>query len=176
MPGKTMLQLICLLAFMQPVHAQRPGKKLSLYFGYEIGLPTGDMKDTTRFISGPLLKLSVQAGPGYVTLNSGLLIFVPGKDRLEDLKASLQIPIKAGYKYPLNEYFFVAAETGLSIFKRYSIANNSDDLISETSSGFTIAPVVGVQFGKFEIALHYEHISLSKGNVDYFGLRLGSNF
>ena len=171
-----MLLIILLLAGVQSLYAQRSGQKVSFYIGYEIGLPTGNLKDTTRFVGGPLLKLSILAGPGYVTINSGLLLFFPDKKRLEDLKASIQIPVKAGYKYLFDEHFFVAAETGVSIFKRYSIKDNSDNLVSETSTGFTIGPVAGVQFGKFEIALHYEHISLSKGNAGYVGFRLGSNF
>ena len=165
-----------LLTGMSSLHAQKPNQKVSFYMGYEIGLPTGNLKDTAKFVTGSNLKLSILAGPGFVTISSGVLFFVPNQKGEEDLKASIQIPIKAGYKYLFDEHFFVAAETGVSIFKRYTFKNNSGDLVSETSTAFTIAPVAGVQFGKFELALHYEHIALSKGNVGYFGFRIGKYF
>jgi hypothetical protein len=160
----------------QKASAQKMKKKWSLGFGLEGGLPMGDMKDTYSFAGGITLRFSYHIGPGFATLTSGSLGWFPKSlDGGKDLKAGVQIPIKAGYKYIYKDHFYAMAELGYNSFKFYGIDANGD-LTSYNNSGFVFAPGIGVQFNSVELGIRYEHFSLTGGSASFLGLRLGFNF
>jgi len=158
-----------------PANAQKESKKFSVGFGFEAGLPLGDAKDAYHFTAGSNIRFSYHAGPGFVTLTTGATVWLPKSDAGDDTKASLAIPIKAGYKYILHKPFFVMGELGYSSFKVYYKDGNGD-LAKSTSGGFTYSPAVGVNFNALEIAIKYEATSLTGGTVSNVALRLGVNF
>ena len=157
------------------VQAQNESKVFSFGFGLEGGLPLGDAKAAYKFAGGLTLRASYHAGPGFITLTSGALAYLPKSGNGEETKASLQIAVKLGYKYVCYKPFFVMAEAGFSSFKIY-YADDNGNLASSNSGGFTYAPTVGVNLNAFELGLRYEATSITGGTVSTVGLRLGFNF
>lgn len=155
--------------------AQKLTKKFSAGFGLEAGLPTGDVKDYYNFAGGLTVRFAYQAGPGFATLTTGGIAFIPKDFEGEDPKAGILIPVKAGYKYVIGDHFFIMGEVGYSSFKAYSTDEN-DELVSVTNGGFTFAPGIGAQFGVFEVGIRYESAKIEETNLSYLGLRLGLNF
>ncbi|MEO7049401.1 MAG: outer membrane beta-barrel protein, partial [Ferruginibacter sp.] len=126
---------------------QKENKSFSVGFGLEGGLPLGDIKDAYKFDGGLTIRLSYHVGPGFATLTTGALAFLPKSDLGDNTKATLQIPVKAGYKYVFSKPFFVMGELGYSSFKVYSGSNG--EVVSSNVGGFTYAPSVGVNFKAF---------------------------
>ncbi len=155
--------------------AQKEGKTFSAGFGLEGGLPLGDVKDVYHFSGGLTLRFAYHVGPGFVTLTTGAIAYVPKSFQGDDTKASIQIPVKAGYKYIFYKPFFVMGEVGYSSYKIY-YEGSDGNLASNTSGGFTYAPTVGVNLNVFELGIKYEATHLTGGTVSTVGLRLGFNF
>lgn len=155
--------------------AQNLSKDFSFGFGLEAGLPTGDVKEAYNFAGGLTLRLSYHAGPGFITLTSGGIAFIPESFEGEDVKAGLLIPVKAGYKYIIQDRFFLMGEVGYGSFKQY-YSDENNELASVSNGGFAFAPSAGVQFNAFEIGLRYESVSMPEGSLSFLGLRLGFNF
>jgi hypothetical protein len=155
-------------------NAQKDSSKLSFGFGLEAGVPTGDAKAAYNFTGGLTVRLSYHAGPGFLTLTTGAEGYVPKKGQGNSTKASLQIPVKAGYKYIFAKPFFVMAELGYSSFRIYY--DNNGSVASNSYGGFTYAPTVGVNFNAFEAGIKYEATSVSGGTISNLSLRLGFNF
>lgn len=174
-PIYTLSLAICCLMLSVSASAQRTGKQFSVGIGFEGGIPTGDAKASYNVTGGMTIRLSYLAGPGYVTLTSGGIVFAPKSLSGETLKAGLQIPIKAGYKYLINENFFVMGEMGYSSVRTY-YKDQNDNLASVSSGGFTFAPAIGVQSHSFEFSVRYESTSLNGGSLSFVGARLGFNF
>jgi hypothetical protein len=166
----SLLSLSCISA-----NAQNENKKFSVGIGFEAGLPTGNANQGYHFTAGGTIRLSYHVGPGFVTLTSGVAAWLPKSGEGDATKASIVIPVKAGYKYIFHKPFFVMGELGYSSFKVYYKDVNGD-LANSTSGGFTFAPSVGVNFNVLEIALKYESTSLSGGSASNVALRLGVNF
>ena len=155
--------------------AQKLSKKWSIGFGLEGGAPLGDAKTSYNFTGGLTLRFSYKAGPGFATFTTGGVVFAPKDIKGTDVKAGLQIPFKAGYKYIIGDHFFVMGELGYSAF-RYYYKDGNGNLVSASTGGFTYAPTVGAQFGVFEVGIRYEGIAISGGTLSDVGLRLGFNF
>ncbi len=164
-----------LLAVSISSKAQKETKAFSVGFGIEAGLPVGDAGTAYRFTGGLGIRFSYHAGPGFITLSSGAFAYVPKSGEGKSTKASLQIPIKAGYKYIFHKPFFVMGEIGYSSFRIY-YAGTSNNIASNGVSGFTYAPTVGVSFNVFELGVKYEGTSLTGGSLAAVGIRLGFNF
>jgi len=157
--------------------AQKPGKLISVGFGLEAGVPVNKTtSDAFNFNGGMTARVSVHAGPGFATFTTGGIVFIPKNLDAYSLKASVQIPIKAGYKYIFERHFFVMGELGYSVFKTYYDDGQNSNLQSTSEGGFTFAPSIGLQFRVTELALRYESIHLSGGNVNYMAFRVGFNF
>ncbi|MEO7044957.1 MAG: hypothetical protein ABI091_06585 [Ferruginibacter sp.] len=174
--------------------AQKENKKWTIGIFSESGLTLGDANKIYKYTSGGSLRLSVHAGPGFITLSGGGTAFIPNLSSLADTllnningndtslninvskyKVALQIPVKMGYKYIISHHFFVMAEAGFSQFYTYYEDDNSK--IQHTkSSGFTYALSTGYQGGSFEIGLKYEACTLKNSTISDIGLRLGFNF
>ena len=167
--------VIAFLLVFNNAEAQKSTKQFSLGIGLEAGLVTGDAKETYNFSPGITVRGSYKAGPGYATLTTGAIVYIPKSIDGEDLKAGLRIPIKAGYKYIIKDPFFVMGEVGFSTFKNY-FEDGEGKLASISQSGFTYAPAVGIQTGKLELSLRYEATSLKGATLSGAFLRLGFNF
>ncbi len=166
--------LFCLLSSVASiVHAQSETKTFSVGFGLQGGIPSSSTG--YHFDGGLTVRLSYHAGPGFVTLSSGAVAWIPKSFEGSTTKASLQIPVLAGYKYVFAKPFFVMGEIGFSSFRVYYKDDNGD-LAHSTFSGFTYAPTVGVTFHAFEAGIRYESTSLNGGSASNIGLRIAFNF
>jgi len=152
--------------------AQKETKKFSVGFGLEAGLPVGSYTSLYTFDAGLTIRFSYHVGPGFVTLTTGAIAFLPKKVDGQKEKAGLQIPVRAGYKYIIQHHFFVMGEVGFVSARTYYGYQGS--LLSTTSGSFIAAPSVGVQFDAFEISLRYETQPGNSGGT--VGVRLGFNF
>lgn len=168
--------LVALTFLGSQASAQKLSKTFSFGIGLEGGVTTGDLKKAYPVNGGLTLRLSYQVGPGFATLTSGAIGFIPKSfDDVEDLKASVLIPVRAGYKYIFNERFFAMGEIGYGSLKTFYTDHN-DELASVSEGGFLFAPSVGVQFGVAEVGLRFESVSIAGGSISSMGIRLGFNF
>jgi hypothetical protein len=134
---------------------QKENKKWTIGIFSESGLPVGDANKLYKYDVGPNLRLSVRAGPGFITFSGGGVAFIPNLKSLEDtllnnnnsgdtslniskFKVGLKIPFKMGYKYIIGHHFFVMAEAGFSQFYTY-YEDDSSKIEHTKSSGFTYA-------------------------------------
>lgn len=167
--------LFCLLVLVCiTTNAQKENKLFSAGFGVEAGVPVGTANTAYKFTAGLGIRFSYHAGPGFITLGSGVLAYVPKSGLGKSTKASLQIPVKVGYKYVFHKPFFAMCEIGYSSFKVYYGGTNG--IASNSTGGFTYAPAVGVNFDAVEIGIKYEGTSLGTGAIAAIGLRLAFNF
>lgn len=179
-PIYSILFAICLLSFVVPAAAQRPGKLFSFGFGLEGGAPLNDAANTYNFSGGATFRFSLHAPHGFVTFTTGGIAFMVKDVENQNLKTTTQIPFKIGYKYIFMRHFFAMGELGYSALTSYY--DNGDGSVSHVGAGgFTYAPSVGIQFRVMELALKYENVSVSNsnfgtGNLSTLGLRLGFNF
>lgn len=155
--------------------AQKLTKTFSFGVGLEGGITTGDAKDAYPTNGGLTLRGSYHIGPGFATLTTGGIAFIPDDLEDEDAKVGLLIPVRAGYKYIIKDRFFAMGEVGYGSFKQF-YSDEHDELVSRSDGGFLFAPSVGVQFGVVEISLRYESVSVGDENLSLLGLRLGFNF
>jgi hypothetical protein len=164
----------CIMALsFNTAKAQTEKKTFSVGFGLEAGKPLGDASNVYNSTVGITIRFSYHTGPGFLTFTSGAVAWLPKSGLGKSTKASLQIPVKAGYKYVFHKPFFVMGELGYSSFKVYG---NNGNGASSTSGGFTYAPAAGVNYKAFEAAIKYEGTSVSGGSFSNIGIRLGFNF
>lgn len=163
-----LLASLCVVA----ANAQKETKKFSAGFGIEGGIPGGNLSTLYNTAIGLTVRCSWHAGPGFVTLTSGLLGYPPKKVTGVPSKAGLQIPVRAGYKYIVQHHLFFMGEAGYSDFKTYY--GNKGNLISSNSGALLVAPSIGFQANAFEIGFRYDIFTNSTGSVA--GVRLGFNF
>ncbi|HRO47429.1 hypothetical protein [Agriterribacter sp.] len=168
--------------YMSQVYAQKHGKPFSFGFGFEGGpiIGNADFKEVFSSEFGLSLRFSVKAGPGYATFSPGALLVMPKSLSEDDIKIGTHIPLRLGYKYIFAERFFVMGEAGYAAYTVYSAdaGSESDEIVKDKSGGFTYAPSVGVNLGKFEAGIRYEatHLKDSDTKIGLLGLRLGFNF
>ena len=168
--------------FVSNLYAQKDGKPFSFGFGIEGG-PVMDknFKETFSAEFGMSLRFSVKAGPGYVTFTPGGMLVIPKSVDEEDVKVGTHVPLKLGYKYIIADKFFVMAEGGYSFYTIYTVDDTEDmgDVVKDRDGGFTYAPSVGLNLGKFELGLRYETTLLKKYTElkpALLALRVGFNF
>ena len=134
-------------------------------------MPTGAISNLYDFTGGLTIRGSYRAGPGFVTVTTGVIGYAPKKGIKE---AGLEIPVRAGYKYIIQHHFFVMGELGYASFKSYAGENGT---IEETSTkgSFIGAPSVGAQWNAFEVSVRYG-VNFSNSDGGDLALRLGFNF
>jgi hypothetical protein len=159
----TLMLLGIVMISAQSASAQKMSKTFSIGFGLEGGIPTSAGYSG---IGGLTIRGSYHLGPGFVTLTTGGLLWV---------KASLQVPVKAGYKFIFKNYLFAMAEVGYNSFRTYGV-DAAGNVIAFSNSGAVFAPAVGVQFKSLELGLRYETLTFSAGSASMLGIRLGFNF
>jgi hypothetical protein len=176
----------CLTICSLKTLAQKETRKWGIGILFESGLPLGDASNTYNLTSGASLRFFYRAGPGFVTLSGGAVAYLPKNlfsaltdttgTGLDNLKAGLQIPIKAGYKYIFKHHFFVMGEIGISSFRVYYKDDNDNVQSTNTSGCFTFAPSAGFQNRAFEIGIKYETFQVNGKSVSNIGIRSGFNF
>ena len=153
--------------------AQKENKPFSFGIAAEVGVPTGATSDYYNFTGGLTIRGSLHEGPGFITLTTGGIGYFP-KAINSSGKASLEIPVRAGYKYIMMHHFFLMGELGYAHFTSYYDAGNNT-VGSVGSSSFIAAPSFGVQFKSFEVGIRYGIVFSSGGGGD-LALRIGFNF
>lgn len=147
--------------------------------GFKIGLaaegalPLGNLKNAYNFGAGATVRAEFGIAEGAAaTLTSGVVAFIP-KDLSSgiDLKAQLNIPIKAGVKYTVAGPLYVIGEAGVSLIKTY-LPDANGNVYSVNNTEFTYAPGIGVQLGGFDAGIRYEGYS----GAGFAALRLGFSF
>lgn len=168
-----LLIFLVLFLFVNSIHAQKGNRKFSAGFGIEAGLPTGATADLYSLAIGITARFSYRVGPGFVTLTTGALGFDPKSVVVgQTKKVGLQIPVRAGYKYCIKN-FFLMGEMGYSQFKSYY--GQSGSLVSSTAGTFLAAPAVGFQYHAFELGLRYE-VDFGSSASGLLAVRTGFNF
>jgi hypothetical protein len=152
--------------------AQKETKKFSVGFGFEAGIPNGNLANLYTSAIGMTVRFSWLAGPGFVTLTGGAIAYPPKTIVGVPAKAGLQIPVRAGYKYIIHHHFFLMGEAGYSDFNTYF--GSKGNIVSKSSGAMLVAPSIGFQANAFEIGIRYDLFSNSTGGVA--GVRLGFNF
>ncbi|MFT3705896.1 MAG: hypothetical protein QM802_26255 [Agriterribacter sp.] len=166
--------------------AQKEGKQFSFGFALEGGPVIGDkgFKEVFGSEAGLSLRFSYKVGPGYITFSPGGALVLPKSvsEDDEEVKVGTHIPIKLGYKFIIGK-FFVMAEGGYSFYTFYTADENStglDDVAKERRGGFTYAPSIGANLGKFEIGVRYQATMLKVDEETVkpstVALRIGFNF
>jgi hypothetical protein len=165
-----------LFLFSIQIKAQKESKKFSIGAAVEAGLPTGNDSKYYGDALGATLRFSYHAGPGFVTITSGMLAYLP-KNSAKNTAVTYsgyQIPIRAGYKYIFIHHLFVMGETGYSIFNSFERDTDTHTNTRTVSSSLTAAASAGVQFGFFEAGVRYG-FNLNRTN-GLLGARIGLNF
>ncbi len=161
-----------LILFAGSTYAQKASKKFRIGLGVEGALPSTGLSAMYNFGAGATTRFAYSLDDKMaITLTTGAIAFLPksiAKDA--DLKAQINIPIKAGFRYMITPKFYGIAETGVTIAKSY--ASVAGQTISATGSTFTYAPGIGVLLGGFDASLRYEGYT----GAGFLGLRLGFNF
>ncbi len=175
MKKKFTITAVLMMAFLiGTVSAQekKGPKKVRIGLGLEAALPTGNFGKAYTVGGGLTLRAAVAVNEKMaVTGTSGIMAFVPKDISGVDLKAQLNIPIKAGFRYMLTEKVYGLGEAGTTIAKVY-YPDSSGNLQSVSSSSFTYAANIGTYLGAFDASLRYEGYTGS----GFVGLRLGFNF
>jgi hypothetical protein len=162
-----------LILFSIKTMAQKTTEKFSPGFGLEVGTLTGDLKNFYTLTGGLTIRGSYKVGPGFVTLTTGVIAYLPKSGVGLPAKLAIQIPVRAGYKYIFPSHFFVMGELGYASFKSYY--KESGEVLSSSSGSFIGAPSVGVQLGAFEIGLRYG-INFTHNDGSDISVRLGFDF
>ena len=177
--------------------AQKESKRWSLGLFSEGGFAQGDAKTSFQTVGGASLRLSIHAGPGFVTLSGGAVLYWPKLNSgtlysdssfsdssidLSKLRVGVQVPMLVGYKLILGHYFFIMGEIGYSNFLYYYFDSN-DNSHSVHSGGLTYAPSIGFQYHAFEAGIKYQSLHPAQGSPSPAGqsisnivLRMGVNF
>lgn len=150
-------------------------RRISVGFGMEGGVVTGDFKPAHKIGAGLGGRISYELGSGFATLSSGTILLFPRKNGISpDAHVGVWVPFKAGYKFIIGEDFFVMGEAGYSILRYYY----QDTYGSEhtTQGGFVWAPTAGLHFGIVEIGLRYQSASIKGARLSMGLVRFGVNF
>ena len=170
--GGSMLFLSCRLIIDAKAMAQQETKQFSAGFGFEGGILTGQDAKEYSTASGVTGRFAYHAGPGFITLISGIIACLPKSFKASGPAYSgYRIPVRAGYKYLIQRHFFAMGELGyshLNLFRSHSAL--------ETTTNSLTAPIsAGVQFNWLELGLRYG-FDIGNGQNGLHGLRLGFNF
>jgi hypothetical protein len=163
-----LLGSFCVLA----AHAQKETKNFSVGFGFEAGIPNGNLANLYTSAVGLTVRFSWLAGPGFVTLTGGAIGYPPKKIVGVPSKAGLQIPVRAGYKFIIQHHLFLMGEAGYSDFNTYF--GSKGNIVSRSSGSLLLAPSIGFQANAFEIGIRYDVFTNDIGSVA--SVRVGFNF
>jgi len=166
---------------------ETPAKRgLSVSIGPELAVPLGNFRNKLSFPGSPLPVRGYKAGFGGsvklnipvatnidVSLSAGYMAFSQ-KAPIDTLAAiSINknsytlVPFKAGLRFRLNGGFYVEPQVGYTQTK----------IKNEQGAGyFTYAGNIGYLIGRaVDIAVRYESVSRTGGNLNFAGLRVAYN-
>jgi hypothetical protein len=171
---KKLLSIAAVVFFMlNHVAAQTKSRESKIGLGIDIAIPAGAYQDQADYGLGFSLlyqkpvtdHLSITGNIGYVRFH-GPAVF-------DDIKyREGYVPIKAGARYFIAQYFFAAAELGIAI----PTANGYG-----SGTAFAYAPGIGVSIpvtktGTLDVGIRYENWSRIDGTRSFAGIRAGYNF
>lgn len=142
--------------------------------GLDGGIVNGDYKSVYSWGVGINLRIGYQAGPGFITFSTGGIVLPPNSKAPSYLKLSVLSPFKLGYKAVIADNFFISAEAGYALLR--SIEDDAYGIGTVNSGGFVYSPGLGVQFGKVELGLHYQVVTIKSASLNMPMARLGINF
>jgi hypothetical protein len=174
MKNSPILLLLTCMILSGTADAQKLSKKFSFGFGFDGGATSGAISNVYGGAGGITLRAAYHVGPGFVTLTSGGLVYIPKSVAGVTPQAGVQIPVKAGYKYIFLKRLYAMGELGFSSFTTYAAVGGT--VTSFSSTGFTYAPGVGVQFGALDIGVRYESTAMTGGAYNLIAGRIGFNF
>ncbi len=166
---------------------ETPAKRgLSLSIGPELAIPLGDFRNKLSIPGSQLPIPGYKAGFGGsaklnlpvatnvdVSLSAGYMAFSQkaSVDTLSTISINKNsytlIPFKAGVRFRLNGGFYVEPQAG---YTQTKIKNQ------EGAGYFTYAGNVGYLIGRaVDIAVRYESVSRTGGNLNFVGLRVAYN-
>lgn len=166
---------------------ETPAKRgLSISIGPELAIPLGDFRNKLSVPGSPLPIPGYKAGFGGsaklnlpvatnvdVSLSAGYMAFSQKAsiDTLStisiDKNSYTLIPFKAGVRFRLNGGFYVEPQAG---YTQTKIKNQ------EGAGYFTYAGNIGYLVGRVvDIAVRYESVSRTGGNLNFVGLRVAYN-
>lgn len=170
----TLITLMLVLFVTMNVSAQdkeKSYKKVRIGLGLEGALPMGALKTSYNYGGGATVRVAVALNEkSAITATSGAIAFIPEPIPGADLKASINIPVKAGYKYMLTSKVYALGEAGTTISKTYAVV--AGQTYSSSGSSFTYSAGIGAHALRLDTSLRYEAYS----NGGFLGLRLGFNF
>src|SRR5580658_538859 len=109
---KTIILFLLMMVCARQMFAQSETKTFSVGFGLEAGLPVGSYGNAYNFDAGLTIRFSYHVGPGFICLTTGAIGLVPKKVEGQKEMATLEIPVRLGYKYIIHHHFFVMGEVG----------------------------------------------------------------
>lgn len=169
----TLVSIVALtVAGFQATAQTKSFKKFQVGLGLETALPMGKLNTAYNFGVGSTARFSFGLNNDFaITATSGVIAFIPKTVKGVDLKAQLNIPVKAGLKYRFAPKLYTLGEVGTTISRVY-YPSSSGSMQSVTSNSFTYAANIGANLGKFDASLRYEGFK----SAGFIGLRVGFNF
>jgi hypothetical protein len=154
------------------VFAQSGDKKFSLGIALEGALPVSGFSSIYSVGGGATLRAAISLDKSSaVTATSGVIVFAPKSSAGSGLKAQINVPVKAGFRYMFTDNVYGIGEAGITFAKIYA-SNGQGGTVSGNSTEFTYAPGIGVLLGSFDASIRYEGYTGS----GFLGLRVGFNF
>ena len=158
-------------SFAQKSDAKKNTDKASVSIGAEIGLPIGDLKETTSIGIGGSVKAAIPVFEGSaVTVSAGYMT-VCGKT-ITILEQSFKygslgmIPIKAGLRFIVSEGFYGEPQLSYTLYSgsvnsgAFSYAANFEYMVNNS----------------FDISARYEATSKNSATLSFIGPRIANSF
>ena len=163
--------LVATNLFAQKSDSKKEADKASVSVGVEVGLPIGDLKQTSSIGIGGSVKAAIPVfDGGAFTLSAGYMTF-SGKT-VDILGQSFKfgslgmIPIKAGLRFVISEGFYGEPQLGYTL---YSGSGNSGAFTYAANLGFMVNNSV-------DISARYEAASKNSSTISFIGARIAYSF
>lgn len=170
---KFLLMLVAGFLMFNNANAQSKSNESRIGLGLDAAFPIGTYKNVADYAIGVSLLYQKPITENLnITGNVGYLRF-HGPAVFNNIKYKEgYVPIKAGARYFIADYFYGAGEIGVAI----PTANGYG-----SGTAFVYVPGLGAEFpvsgtGKLDLGLRYENWSRSNGTRSFVGIRAGYNF
>jgi hypothetical protein len=167
------LALGTIVSFSASAQDKKTTSGTSLSIGAEVGIPSGDLSNTSKLGLGGSAKVAIPVMTnGAVTISAGYISF-SGKDFTVGTVSSKYpainlIPLKAGFRYGFEGGFYIEPQLGYTLM---SVKGGDND------GAFTYAPNIGYMINNMiDLSARYEAASKSGSTVSHIGFRIAYNF